>query len=100
MVLSAFWLKAKLHRMDGDRWEDYFQSVSTLRLLLCLGGASLLSLLLTAWASVPLFSVLGFPAPERLAVVYLAAGAVKMFHKLSRGREEVLRQLIRLKPGR
>ena len=89
MVLSAFWLKAKLHRMDGDRWEDYFQSVSTLRLLLCLGGASLLSLLLTAWASVPLFSVLGFPAPERLAVVYLAAGAVKMFHKL-----------IRLKPGR
>lgn len=100
MVLSAFWLKAKLHRMDGDRWEDYFQSVSTLRLLLCLGGASLLSLLLTAWASVPLFSVLGFPAPERLAVVYLAAGAVKMFHKLSRGREEVLRQLILLKPGR
>ena len=44
--------------------------------------------------------MLGFPAPERLAVVYLAAGAVKMFHKLSRGREEVLRQLIRLKPGR
>ena len=34
MVLSAFWLKAKLHRMDGDRWEDYFQSVSTLQQLL------------------------------------------------------------------
>lgn len=97
-VLAAFWLKGKLHRMDGDQWEDYFQSVSTLRLLLCLGGASLLSLVLTAWAGVPLFSLLGFPVPERLALVYLAAGVLKLFHKLSRGREELLRQLLRLKP--
>ena len=28
-VLAAFWLKARLHRMDGDQWEIYFQSVST-----------------------------------------------------------------------
>lgn len=99
-VLAAFWLKGKLHRMDGDRWEDYFQSVSTLRLLLCLGGASLLSLVLTAWADIPLFSFLGFPVPERLALVYLAAGGIRLLQKLSRGREEMLRQLIRLKPGR
>lgn len=99
-VLAAFWLKGKLHRMDGDGWEDYFQSVSTLRLLLCLGGASLLSLVLTAWAGIPLFSFLGFPAPERLALVYLAAGGIRLLQKLSRGREEMLRQLIRLKPGR
>ncbi len=52
-VLAAFWLKGKLHRMDGDGWEAYFQSVSTLRLLLGLGGTRLLSLLLTAWAGVP-----------------------------------------------
>ena len=86
--------------MDGDQWEDYFQSVSTLRLLLFLGGASLLALALTAWASVLLFSALGFPVPERLALVYLAAGVLKLFHKLSRGREELLRLLLRLKPGR
>ncbi|MGI5934818.1 MAG: hypothetical protein ACOX7A_08455 [Lawsonibacter sp.] len=98
-VLAAFWLKARLHRMDGDQWEIYFQSVSTLRLLLCLGGACLLALALTAWASVPLFSALGFPAPKRLALVYLAAGVLKLLHKLSRGREELLHQLLRLKPG-
>lgn len=99
-VLAAFWLKGKLHRMDGDGWEAYFQSVSTLRLLLGLGGTHLLSLLLTAWAGVPLFSALGFPLPERLALVYLAAGVLKLLHKLSQGRDELLRQLIRLKPGR
>ena len=99
-VLAAFWLKGKLHRMDGDGWEAYFQSVSTLRLLLGLGGTRLLSLLLTAWAGVPLFSALGFPLPERLALVYLAAGVLKLLHKLSQGRDELLRQLIRLKPGR
>ena len=99
-VLAAFWLKARLHRMDGDQWEDYFQSVPTLRLLLFLGGASLLALALTTWASVPLFSALGFPVPERLALVYLAAGVLKLLHKLSQGRDELLRQLIRLKPGR
>ena len=99
-VLAAFWLKGKLHRMDGDGWEAYFQSVSTLRLLLGLGGTRLLSLLLTAWAGVPLFSALGCPLPERLALVYLAAGVLKLLHKLSQGRDELLRQLIRLKPGR
>ena len=100
IVLAAFWLKARFHRIDGDQWENYFQSVSTLRLLLCLGGTSLLALALTTWASVSLFSALGFPVPERLALVYLAAGVLKLFHKLSQGREELIRQLIRLKPGR
>lgn len=98
-VLAAFWLKGKLHRMDGDGWEAYFQSVSTLRLLLGLGGTRLLSLLLTAWAGVPLFSALGFPLPERLALVYLAAGVLKLLHKLSQGRDELLRQLIPSQAG-
>lgn len=43
---------------------------------------------------------MGFPLPERLALVYLAAGVLKLLHKLSQGRDELLRQLIRLKPGR
>ena len=100
LLLGIFWLAHKLGHIEGERWEQYFQSVSTLRLLLGLGGTRLLSLLLTAWAGVPLFSALGFPLPERLALVYLAAGVLKLLHKLSQGRDELLRQLIRLKPGR
>ena len=69
--------------MDGDRREDYFQSV-TLRLLLLVWGVesafpSSHRLGQRSPAPAP-----GFPAPERLAVVYLAAGGGNMFSKLSR----------------
>ena len=44
LLLGAVWLKYKVGRMDGEAWEHYFQSVSTVGLLLRGGVLLLLAL--------------------------------------------------------
>ena len=60
--------------MDGGGVEHYFQSVSTVGLLLRGGVLLLLALGLTALLSWPLFALLGFPMPERLALLFFLIG--------------------------
>ena len=37
LTLGAFWLKKKVHHMDGEKWEAYFQNLPTTALLMRLG---------------------------------------------------------------
>ena len=100
LLLGAVWLKYKVGRMDGEAWEHYFQSVSTVGLLLRGGVLLLLALGLTALLSWPLFALLGFPMPERLALLFFLIGGADLFRKLSQERDELVRKLLRLKlPG-
>ena len=99
LFLAFVFLKGKVGRMDGDKWENYFQSIPTLGLLMRLGALMALAMVLVSILSVPLFQLLGFPAPERLALVLLAAGLTYTLGKLSREREKLLRKLLKLKPA-
>ena len=99
LFLSAMFLKGRIGRMNGERWERWFRSVSTLGLLVRLGGLLSLAMVLVSILSVPLFQLLGFPAPERLALVLLAAGLTYTLGKLNRDREKLLRKLLKLKPA-
>lgn len=75
LLLGAVWLKYKVGRMDGEAWEHYFQSVSTVGLLLRGGVLLLLALGLTALLSWPLFALLGLPHAERLALLFFCRGS-------------------------
>ena len=99
LMLSTAFLKQRLGRMDGDKWEDFFSSASTLGLLGWISGLMALAVVLVSILSVPLFQALGFPAPERLALVLLAAGWAHLLGKGSRRRERLLRLLLKLKPS-
>ena len=98
LFLAFVFIKGRVGRMNGDKWERYFQSISTLGLLVRLGGLMALAMVLVSILSVPLFQALGFPAPERLAMVLLAAGLAYLLGKMSREREKLLRKLLKLKP--
>ena len=99
LFLAFLFVKGRWSRMNEDKWERYFQSISTLGLLVRLGGLLSLAMVLVSILSVPLFQLLGFPAPERLALVLLAAGLTYTLGKLNRDREKLLRKLLRLKPA-
>ena len=99
LFLAFLFVKGKWSRMNGDKWERYFQSIPTLGLLVRLGGLMSLAMVLVSILSVPLFQLLGFPAPERLSLVLLAAGLAFLLGKLSRRREKLLRLLLKLKPA-
>ena len=48
----------------------------------------------------PMFALLGFPMPERLALLFFLIGGADLFRKLSQERDELVRKLLRLKlPG-
>ena len=73
----------------------------TVRCRVLRGGVLLLLALgLTALLSWPLFALLGFPMPERLALLFFLIGGADLFRKLSQERDELVRKLLRLKlPG-
>ena len=96
-VLAAFWLKGKLHRMDGDGWEAYFQSVSTAGLLLRVGAVMAVALAAVAALSVPLFARLGFQEPGLLAALFFVARGAYLLNKFSRRRDELIQKLLKLK---
>ena len=93
LFLAFLFVKGRWSRMNEEKWERYFQSISTLGLLVRLGGLLSLAMVLVSILSVPLFQLLGFPAPERLALVLLAAGLTYTLGKLNRDREKLLRNL-------
>lgn len=97
LLLAVFWLSSRMGRMDGERWETYFQSVSTAGLLMRGGAILLLALTLVAGLSCPLFSMLGFPSPGRLSAIFFAAAGTYWMKKLSERREELVYKLLRLK---
>ena len=63
LFLSAMFLKGRIGRMNGERWERWFRSVSTLGLLMRLGVLMAFAVLLVSIVSIPLFQFLGVPGP-------------------------------------
>lgn len=98
LLLGAVWLKYKVGRMDGEAWEHYFQSVSTVGLLLRGGVLLLLALGLTA---AELAAVAAGPSHAGAAgLLFFLIGGADLFRKLSQERDELVRKLLRLKlPG-
>ena len=97
LLLGIFWLAHKLGHMEGERWEQYFRSVSTAGLLARMGAVMAAALAAVAALSVPLFARMGFQEPALLAALFFAAGGAHLLGKFSRRREELVQKLLKLK---
>ena len=97
LLLGIFWLAHRIGHMKGDRWEQYFQSVSTAGLLLRMGAVMAAALAAVAAISAPVFARLGFQQPELLAALFFVAGGAHLLGKFSRRRDELIRKLLKLK---
>lgn len=85
LLLGIFWLAHKLGHIEGERWEQYFQSVSTAGLLLRVGAVMAVALAAVAALSVPLFARLGFQEPGLLAALFFVARGAYLLNKFSAG---------------
>ena len=97
LLLGIFWLAHKLGHIEGERWEQYFQSVSTAGLLLRVGAVMAVALAAVAALSVPLFARLGFQEPGLLAALFFVARGAYLLNKFSRRRGELIQKLLKLK---
>ena len=97
LLLGIFWLAHKLGHIEGERWEQYFQSVSTAGLLLRVGAVMAVALAAVAALSVPLFARLGFQEPGLLAALFFVARGAYLLNKFSRRRDELIQKLLMLK---
>lgn len=97
LTLGAFWLKKKVHHMDGEKWEAYFQNLPTTALLMRLGVLLAVSLLVAAALSYFLLAGLSFPTPVRLAAVFCVGNGVLLSRKMSERREALVGKLLRVK---
>ena len=97
LLLGIFWLAHKLGHIEGERWEQYFQSVSTAGLLLRVGAVMAVALAAVAALSVPLFARLGFQEPGLLAALFFVARGAYLLNKFSRRRDELIQKLLKLK---
>lgn len=97
LLLGLVWLAHKIGHMEGERWERYFQSVSTAGLMLRMGAVMTAALAAVALLSLPLFARLGFQRPELLAALFFVAGGAHLLGRFSRRRDELIQKLLRLK---
>ena len=97
LLLGIFWLVHKIGHMEGERWEHYFQSISTAGLLLRMGAVMAVALAAVTALGYFLFIRMGFREPELLAALFLAAGGAHLLGKFGRRREELLQKLLKLK---
>ncbi|WP_337549220.1 hypothetical protein [Dysosmobacter welbionis] len=95
LLLGIFWLAHKLGHIEGERWEQYFQSVSTAGLLLRVGAVMAVALAAVAALSVPLFARLGFQEPGLLAALFFVARGAYLLNKVSRRRDELIQKLLK-----
>lgn len=97
LLLAVFWAVHRIKHLEGEQWEAYFQSVSTVGLLLRGGSVMLAALGLTGVLAWRLFALLGFPAPGQLTLVFLAAAGTHLIRRFGEEREELVQKLLRLK---
>lgn len=95
-LLGVFWLKGKLCRMDGARWEQYLDDIGGRGFLARILAVYLLTLLFTTAMGYGLFALFGFPAPWALALLTFLAGAARTGVRLVRRRQELSEKLRRL----
>lgn len=97
LTLGAFWLKYKLGRMDGDKWEAYFSQMSTAGLLGRLGALLALGLAAAAALGYFVFRWRGFACPGQLTAAFLLLGLLRLPKKLADRRDELVSKLLRFK---
>lgn len=97
LLLGLMWLAHKLGHMEGERWEQYFRTISTAGLLARMVLVMAAALGTVAALSVPLFAHLGFGEPVKLAALFFAAGGAHLLTRFSRRREELVAKLLKFK---
>lgn len=97
LLLAVFWAAHRIKHLEGEQWEAYFQSVSTVGLLLRGGSVMMAALGLTGVLGWRLFALLGFPAPGQLTLVFLAAAGTHLIRRFGEEREELIQKLLLLK---
>lgn len=96
-LLGAFWVKKKVCRMDGEKWETYFRGISRRGWLLRFFAVYLPPLLLVSGGGYILFRAFSFSYPLGLAAFTFCLGIARAAWKLLRHRSELAEKLERLR---
>ena len=98
LLLGIFWLAHKLGHIEGERWEQYFQSVSTAGLLLRVGAVMAVALAAVAAPSAfPCSPGWAFRSRDFWPRCFFVARGAYLLNKFSRRRDELIQKLLKLK---
>ncbi len=94
-LLGAFWVKKKVCRMDGEKWETYFRGISHRGWLLRFFAVYVPPLLLISVGGYFLFRAFSYPSPFWLAVLTFCLGSMRAGWQIFRHRSELAEKLER-----
>lgn len=95
LVLGSVYLVDKVGRMDGDKWEAWFSTRSTVELLAWTVALMVLSVGLVGGLSYPLFVWMDLPDPALASGLFLAVFGWNTAQKLSQKRDKLVSILMR-----
>ena len=96
LMLGGFWLKFKVHHMDGEKWEQYFRTMPNRKYTALFFLFYTLPLLLTAVAAFLLYRHFQFPEPFWTAVLLIVLGELRAVRKLDDHKAELWAKLRKL----
>ena len=96
LLLGAVWLKFKVHRMDGDKWEQYFRTMPNGKYTALFFVFYTIPLLAVAGIAFLLYRHFQFPEPALTALLLVVLGELRAVRKLDEHKAELWAKLRKL----
>ena len=89
-ILGSFAIKKKVFKMDGEKWDVYFKSLSNSDYILRFGALYFISLSTSIYLGYFLFIAFNFQNPVVLSAITFVYGAVKITFKLYKNKATLI----------
>ena len=94
--LLAGWIKDKISHMDGEKWDQYFRTLSNRGYVAVFFVFYTVPHLALGWAGYLLYSHFRFPAPAVLALLIPLLGILKAVRMLDENKEKLWAKIRKL----
>ena len=89
LLLGAAWLKYKVHRMDGDKWDRYFRAMPNRKYAALFFVFYTIPLLAVAGVAFLIYRHFQFPEPALTALLLVVLGELRAVRKLDDHKAEL-----------
>ena len=96
LLLGAAWLKYKVHRMDGDKWDRYFRTMPNGKYAALFFVFYTIPLLAVAGVAFLIYRHFQFPEPALTALLLVVLGELRAVRKLDDHKAELWAKLRKL----
>ena len=97
LVMGSFYIKKIVHKMDEEKWDLYFKSLSENSYLIRFWTLYTTSLVIVSFIGEFLFNLLGYDNPKVLSMITILLGIMYMAYKFNQNKAKLFDKIIEIR---